>query len=52
MDQQFCKIETAFKLPNCDMLSNSLLKRVYNEASPTVKELVGTVSSVTILCDG
>ncbi|XP_065649503.1 uncharacterized protein LOC136078207 [Hydra vulgaris] len=48
----FAKLRPAFKLPNRDMLSNSLLERVYNETSTTVKELVGTVLSVAILCDG
>ncbi|XP_065656491.1 uncharacterized protein LOC136081958 [Hydra vulgaris] len=48
----FAKLRPAFKLPNRDMLSNSLLERVYNETSTTVKELVGTALSVASLCDG
>ncbi|XP_065642421.1 uncharacterized protein LOC136074050 [Hydra vulgaris] len=35
----FVKLRPAFKLPNRDLLSNSLLERVYNETSITLKNL-------------
>lgn len=48
----FAAIRPAFKPPNRQMMSNTLLEEVYAETSCKVQEVTANAASVGLLCDG